>query len=84
MVEFEDIGHAAYKMNREPGMMKAFRAIGQMFPGMGREAGEDLGIWRGAVAAGVVGRGEVTPALAARMRVGMLRPFGSAQGRPAV
>src|ERR1022692_219634 len=34
-VEFEEMSQTARQMNREPGMMKVFRIIGQVFPGWG-------------------------------------------------
>jgi methyltransferase (TIGR00027 family) len=34
-VEFEEMSQTARQMNREPGMMKVFRIIGQLFPGWG-------------------------------------------------
>ena len=36
-VEFRDMAKTARELNREPGMMKAFRVIGQMFPAWGQK-----------------------------------------------
>ena len=47
MVEFDDIAQTAYKMNREPGMMKAFRVIGDIFPGWGAKQAK---IWESGMA----------------------------------
>ncbi len=36
-VEFEEMSRTARRMKREPGMMKVFRTLGQMFPGWGKK-----------------------------------------------
>jgi methyltransferase (TIGR00027 family) len=37
VVDFKDMAQTAREVNREPGMMKMFRFIGQMFPGWGEK-----------------------------------------------
>jgi methyltransferase (TIGR00027 family) len=46
-VEFEEMAQTAYKMNREPGMMKVFRVIGQIFPAWGSKQSK---LWESGVA----------------------------------
>jgi len=46
-VQFEDMAKNAWKMNREPGMMRVFRIIGQTFPGWGKKQEK---IWESGVA----------------------------------
>jgi methyltransferase (TIGR00027 family) len=46
-VEFEDMAQTARQVNREPGMMKVFRIIGQVFPGWGAKQGK---VWESGVA----------------------------------
>jgi len=46
-VEFADMAQTARQGNREPGMMKVFRIIGQVFPGWGAKQGK---VWESGVA----------------------------------
>ena len=46
-VEFEEMSQTAHRMNREPGMMRVFRIIGQVFPGWGAKQRK---IWESGVA----------------------------------
>jgi len=46
-VAFEDMAQNAHNMNREPGMMRVFRLIGQAFPGWGQKQNK---IWESGVA----------------------------------
>lgn len=47
LVEFANMAETARKMKREPGMMKVFRTIAQLFPGWSEKQGK---LWEGGVA----------------------------------
>ena len=46
-VEFEEMSRTAREMKREPGMMKVFRTLGQVFPGWGKKQQK---VWESGVA----------------------------------
>lgn len=47
VVDFNDMARTARKVNREPGMMKFFRVLGQVFPGWGEKQNK---LWESGVA----------------------------------